>query len=45
MRSEFNYRIDKNEDVEFLSLYLISEYQRDIVIRKAEEFSISIKNK
>jgi hypothetical protein len=45
MRSEFNYRIDIKEDMELLSLYLINEFQRELVTRKAEEFSISFKNK
>ncbi|MFM7681856.1 MAG: hypothetical protein ACKO7P_03820, partial [Bacteroidota bacterium] len=45
MRSEYNYRIVKKENMELLSLYLVNEFQRDLVIRKAEEFSISIKNK
>ncbi len=45
MRCEFNYRIEKKEDKEFLNLYLVNEFQRDLVIKKAEEFAISIKNK
>jgi hypothetical protein len=45
MRCEFNYRIEKKEDKEFLNLYLVNEFQRDLVMKKAEEFAISIKNK
>ncbi len=45
IRCEFNYRFEKMKDKEILSLYLLEEFQRDLVFKKAEEFEISIKNK
>jgi hypothetical protein len=44
LRSEMNYRVHSVEEQKTLSLYLDYESQRDFILKKADELSISIIN-
>ena len=44
LRSELNYRFESTNELKKLNIYLDDDFQRNVVVGKAEELNISILN-